>query len=113
MPSSRQVRMTRRATSPRFATRTFPITAQKTSRGLNFGADMEERLVVFHAAGVLDQNLDQLARNVCGDLVHQLHRLDDAQRLPRPDTITHLDIRLLVRRRHPVERPYYRRTHHV
>src|SRR5919199_6062644 len=110
MPSSRQARMTRRATSPRFATRTLLITAYGA---LTFGPDAEKRLVVLHAAGVLGQDLDHLARNVRGDLVHQLHRLDDAQRLPLPDAVPHLDVRLLPRRRRPVERPHHRRTHHV
>src|SRR5919112_6623185 len=105
--------MTRRATSPRFATSILPITVRRPSPRLTLGPDAEERLIVLHALRILDQYLYHLARDVRENLVHQLHRLDDAQSLPDPDVIPDLDVILLPRRRRPVKGPDYRRTHQV
>src|SRR5262249_43903855 len=74
MPSSRHARMTRRAISPRLATRTFlNMTALRCALG---GLDAEKRLPELHRLAVLDQDLGHLPRLVRLDLVHQLHRLD-------------------------------------
>src|ERR687885_366181 len=88
MPSSRQARMTRRATSPRFATRTLPITSrfapgsrEKYDSRSFFGPDAEERLVVLHAPGVLGQDLDHLPRNLRGRDVRYGRELDGGSRV--------------------------------
>src|SRR4028119_805657 len=117
MPSSRQARMIRSAISPRLAMRTLPIiyapspSASTGSRGV--GPEAEKRLVVLDAARVLGQNLDDLAGDVGDDLVHHLHRLDDAEDLPRLDGVPHLDVGLLARRGRPVERADERRADRV
>src|ERR687894_1820822 len=106
--------MTRRATSPRFATRIFPITC-RPSRGLrrSLGPDAEERLVILDTLRVLGQDLDYLTRDVRWYLVHQLHGLDDAQWLPCPYVVADFGVGFSPRRRSPVESSYHRRTHHV
>src|SRR5712691_11782832 len=70
MPSSRAARMMRSAISPRFAMR---ILENKSHR-----LEAEERLA-------------QAARTLRLDLVHQLHRLDDAEHLPLLHHRSHLD----------------------
>src|SRR5512144_2725016 len=72
-PSSLHARMTRRAISPRLAMRTF----------LNMrlaGDDAEEGLAELHRRRVLDEDLGDGAVRLRLDLVHELHRLDDAER---------------------------------
>src|SRR5258706_7387657 len=71
MPSSRQARWMRSAISPRLAIRIFSNTRL---------ADDEEGLAVFDRLAVLDQDRLDGARGVGLDLVHQLHRLEDADR---------------------------------
>src|SRR5829696_8630678 len=126
MPSSRQARMILSAISPRFATRTLPITygpptrrwagpirASRDGTALGLRLEAEERLVVLDAAGVLVQNLDYLAGDVGDDLVHHLHRLDDAENLPGLDGVPHLDVGLLARGGRPVKRADERRADRV
>src|SRR5215203_3368497 len=72
-------------------------------RTLLFGSEVEERLVVLDALGVLGQDLHDLARDVGRNFVHQLHRLDDAQDLASLDPVPHLDVGFLAGRRCPVE----------
>src|ERR1041384_5840211 len=72
MPSSRQARWMRSAISPRFAIRIFSNT------GLS---EDEEGLAVFHRLAVLHEDRLHRAARVRLDLVHELHRLDDADRL--------------------------------
>src|SRR5262245_25115843 len=111
MPSSRQARMTRRAISPRLATRTFlNMTALRRALG---GLDAEKRLPELHRLAVLDQDLGHLPRLVRLDLVHQLHRLDDAEGLALPHHRAHLDERRLVRGGSPVEGPDEGRRHQM
>src|SRR6059058_2066565 len=75
MPSSRAARMICSAISPRLAMRIFEnISGGPASCGL----EAEERLAVLDRAAVLDERLHQAARALRLDLVHQLHRLDDA-----------------------------------
>src|SRR5262245_18611072 len=84
MPSSWQARITRRAVSPRLAIRIF----------LNMSlpeAHLEERLAVLDGLGVLDQAGDDGAIDLGLDLVHELHRLDDAEHLPLLHLLAHLD----------------------
>src|SRR5687767_4357301 len=95
MPSSRQARITRRAISPRLAIRTFLNTA---GPGALRGLDAEERLTELHRLPVLREDLGDLPGDVRLDLVHQLHRLDDAEHLALLHHGAHLDERRLVRR---------------
>src|ERR1041384_7443145 len=76
IPISRQARMTRRAISPRFAMRTF-----LNMRGRLDGCQPDQPLTVFHVLAILGQDLGDLAVGLGLDLVHQLHRLDDADDL--------------------------------
>src|SRR5262245_63043581 len=72
MPSSRHAMITRSAISPRFATRIF----------LNIPRlDGEQALAVLHRLSVVHVDLHNLSVNVRVDLVHQLHRFDDAEDL--------------------------------
>src|SRR5678815_5140515 len=96
IPSSRHARMIRRAISPRLAMRIFLNIASG-------GLDPEQRLTELHWLAVLHQDLGDLPRLVGLDLVHQLHRLDDAEDLALPHHRAHLDEGRLVRRRCPVE----------
>src|ERR1700730_18214339 len=87
-PSSRQARATRSAISPRLAIRTFSNTS------LLDGLEVHQHLLELHPLSVLDHDLGHAARLVRGNLVHQLHRLDDAHRLPRADEVPQLGERL-------------------
>src|ERR1700692_870763 len=95
MPRSLQAQMTRTAISPRLAIRIFSNMSARTNR--------EQGLAVLHSAAVLHQ----LGHNGAGyfrlDFVHQLHRFDYAQHLPRLDGITHLDEWWITRLRTFVE----------
>src|SRR4029453_10781408 len=80
MPSSRQAWITRMAISPRFAIRIF----------LNMPLlclDREQPLAKLHRLAVLDVDLHDLAVILRVDLVHQLHRFDDAQYLAALDGV--------------------------
>src|SRR3954469_23013809 len=74
MPSSRHATMMRIAISPRLAIRIFLNIAPRLDR--------EQPLAVLHRLPVLDVDLYNLAIELRVDLVHQLHRFDDAQHLP-------------------------------
>src|SRR6185295_4337092 len=115
MPSSRHARMTRSAISPRLAIRIFLNTAGFPSGPSSSSrrADAEERLAELHRLAVLRQDLDDPPRLVGLDLVHQLHRLDDAEHLALLHHRPHLDEGRLVRRRRPVERAHEGRGHQV
>src|SRR5918994_6847222 len=73
MPSSRQAQMIRSAISPRLAMRIF--------LNMSGGLDGEQALAVLNGLAVLDVDADDLPVVFRGDLVHQLHRLDDAEHL--------------------------------
>src|SRR5687768_2753275 len=75
MPSSRHAKITRSAISPRFATRIF------LNIGLVGRLDGEEALAVPHGLAVLDVDAGDFAVVLGVDLVHQLHRFDDAEHL--------------------------------
>src|SRR5262249_36384366 len=83
-PISRHARITRSAISPRLAIRTFLNIDDSgpASRG-----DLEQRLAVLDRRTVLDQDSDDRAGDIGLDLVHQLHRLDDAQHLALVDLV--------------------------
>src|SRR5262245_51616279 len=107
IPSSWSARMTRTAISPRFATRTRPNTSHDRPAG--------ERLEVEqHPAGlgglrILDVDRADDRPDVRLPLVHELHRLEDAERLARRDDVALLDEGRRAGRRGPVERPDHRR----
>src|SRR5690606_5841149 len=61
--------------------------------------DAEEHLAVLDWIVVLDKHLAHHACNLCLDLVHQLHRLDDAQNGARFDAVTYAHVGRSVGRR--------------
>src|ERR1700724_3533277 len=71
MPRSLQAQMMRNAISPRFAIRIF----------LN-RPDAKEGFSVFHRLTILNELALDDAGDVGIDLVHELHRFDDAENLP-------------------------------
>ena len=103
MPSSLQAQMTRRAISPRLAIRIFlnmqyDLACDRLQRGGKFSPagyfrwpDGEQLLAVFDGLAVVDQDLDDLAGDIGFDLVHQLHRFDDAEHLADFDLVAGLD----------------------
>src|SRR5688572_13728774 len=98
-PSSRQARMTRRAISPRLATRMRLYMLWLLPR-----VDLEQWLAKFHRLAVFDQAGHDLAGHLRRDLVEDLHGLDDADRALRADVISHLHERRRLRIRAGVER---------
>src|SRR5919106_4874064 len=82
IPSSCSARTTRTATSPRFATRTL---LNKRTAGERL--DREQQLPELDGLGVLDVDRAHDAFRLRLDLVHQLHRLEDAERLPHGDDV--------------------------
>src|SRR5438270_10997808 len=95
MPISLQVRITRNAISPRFAMRIFWNTSARL--------DAEQGLPVLHRLPVLDQDLGDLAVELGLDLVHQLHRLDDAEHRALLHRRSDLDVVRRVGARRAVE----------
>src|ERR1700741_3729048 len=86
MPSSRQALWIRSAISPRLAIRILP----NINEALGGLPDHEERLAVFDSLAVFGQDLLHRAGHFGLDLVEQLHRLDDAQRVARLDCLSDL-----------------------
>src|SRR5690554_3017508 len=88
MPSSLQARRMRSAISPRFAISTLSsivkILAQQSGDG-------DQRLVVFDRLAVFDQDAFDNAGLVCFDLVHHLHRFNDADHITRLDALTYFN----------------------
>src|SRR6266581_1540523 len=78
IPISRQVRSTRRAISPRLAMR---ILWNMGATRLPARLYEKQGLAELHRLGVLDEDLDHASGHLRLDLVHELHRLDDAERL--------------------------------
>src|SRR5260221_848506 len=134
-PISLQAEMMRRAISPRLAMRTFDIgmTVGYCSSVPGFGKclgrpqscrgpasagrpqartsdlDGKQRFPVFDGLSVLRIDLGDHALHVRFDLVHQLHRLDDAEDLPLRDPVAYLHERLRLGIRRAVERADDRR----
>src|SRR5574337_853852 len=61
---------------------------------LRSGLDEEEGLTVLDGLGVLDQNLVDASADLGFDLVHELHRFDDAEDLSFLDGISLSDERV-------------------
>src|SRR5881394_1681974 len=103
IPISRQARWMRSAISPRLAMRIFSNTL----------AEDEQRLAVLHRLAVLDEDRLHRAGGVGVDLVHQLHRLDDADHVALLHRLADLDESLGVGRRRAVEGADHRRLDDV
>src|SRR4029453_4418498 len=104
-PSSRQARRILSAISPRLAMTTL----SSIWRPWTVLFDDEQRLTELDRIAVLDQHRNDATRLVRFDLVHHLHRLDDAQDVARLDLAADLDERLRPRGRRSVERADHRR----
>src|SRR5204863_7306488 len=82
MPSSRQAKIIRSATSPRFAIRIFLNIQRRAERARPLlRSYREQAFAILNRLSVLDINVHDLAVVLRVDLVHQFHRLDDAQHL--------------------------------
>src|SRR5579864_3145786 len=115
MPSSRQARWMRSAISPRLAIRTLSksLSGLRAAMRMPCLSDEEQRLPEFHRLAVFGEDrLDRAAR-VRLDFVHQLHRLDDAQRIALRDGGADFDKRCSTRRRGSIERADHRALHGV
>src|ERR1044071_431843 len=88
-PISRHARITRSAISPRLAISTFLNIGGSSPASLG---DLEQRLAVLDRRAVLDEDSHDRAGDVGLDLVHQLHRLDDAQHLALVDLVVDRDV---------------------
>src|SRR3954447_14023690 len=60
--------------------------------GSAIGIDSEQDLAELHRLAVFHRDLPHRTGNLCLDLVHDLHRLDNAHRLPRRDPAADLHI---------------------
>src|SRR5262249_44545277 len=82
MPRSLHAQITRSAISPRLAIRIFLNMAAGSRRPASaIATDGEERIAVLDGLAALAVHLDHLPRHLGLDLVHELHRFDDAQDL--------------------------------
>src|SRR5689334_25420272 len=78
IPISRHARTIRSAISPRLAMRILWNIRRRSAERLH----QEERLPKLHGLAVLGHDLDDATARLGFDLVHQLHRLHDAEHLP-------------------------------
>src|SRR2546426_6301330 len=81
------------------------VTAPPFGPRLLASLEGEERRAVLHGGAVLGKDAANQAPYLGGDLVHHLHRLDDAQDLARLDQRADLDERRGIRPRPPGEGP--------
>src|SRR6185436_7024610 len=99
MPISRQARWMRKAISPRLAIRIFlNIFSRRCRSGAAGGPrqsrasfDDEQRLAELDGLAVLAQDLADRPGGVGLDLVHDLHRFDDADRVADLDDAADVD----------------------
>src|SRR5438093_424293 len=77
--------------------------------GLPRGLDQEQRLPIFHGLPVLHEDLLDAAGGLRFDLVHELHRFDDAEDLALLDDVTVAHVRVGRRPRGAIERSDHRR----
>src|SRR5574337_1448574 len=110
MPSSLQARWMRRAISPRLATRIF---LNMSVCLLVLSLNDEERLAVFDRLAVLAEDLRDRAGLVSLDLVEDLHRLDDAERVALLHHAADLDERLCAGAGRQIEGADHRRLHQM
>src|SRR5262249_31062812 len=102
IPSSRHARATPSAISPRVAIRT-----------LSNILEVHQRLLELHPVAVRADDLRNASTAVGLHLVHELHRLDDRDRLALVDDVALLDEHLRSRLRRAIERPDERRDDRV
>ena len=69
----------------------------------------EQPLTVFDGMAVLDRYADDFTRDLGFDLVHKLHRFDDAQRVTESHIGTGVDVGRSIRRRSPIKRAHHGR----
>src|SRR5690349_9575343 len=86
-----------------------PAAAGVGGAGLAIRIDAEEHLAVLHRVRVLGQHVLHDAAELGLDLVHDLHRLDDAERLALLDALAHRHERLATGLRGLVVRADHRR----
>src|SRR6266536_5669875 len=110
MSSSRQAEMIRSAISPRLAIRIFLNTRERLS---GRQSNPEELLPVLDRLAVARIDGDDLPLDVRLDLVHQLHRLDDAENFTLRHARTHLGEGFRFGGRRAIERPDDRGRDHV
>lgn len=104
MPISRQVRMIRRAISPRLAMSillnilVWLVNAWNERLGgqASVGVHQEEHLIVFYRAFVFDHHFDDGTADLRFNFVEELHGFDDADYIAFFDVGTHFDVRWLV-----------------
>src|SRR3974390_233758 len=130
MPSSLPPQIARRAISPRFAIRIFlnmngscrstgrvahncPPWQLRESKLPLLLSYSKQRHPILHRTAVIDEPLDDLARGVGFDLVHQLHRFDDAQHLSFFHRVAHAHKRRSSGRCSLVKSPNNRRLYYV
>src|SRR5664279_527547 len=121
IPISRHARWMRNAISPRLAIRILSnsLSAALAAAALEratkrFGSgDDEQRLSELDRLPVLREDRLDDAGLVGLDLVHELHRLDDAQRGAFLHRVADLDERLGAGRGRPVESAHHRAFHQV
>src|SRR4051794_3573282 len=101
--------MIRSAISPRLAIRTF-LNMFRPGTESTALLDLEELLAELDGLAVLDQDLDDRAVDLALDLVHELHRFDDAEHGAGPDLRADLGEGLRARRGRAVERAHQRRS---
>src|SRR5512145_2611745 len=106
IPSSRQAQITRSAISPRLAIRIFLNIASDPAR-----FDGEQPFAILDRLAVLDVRTHDLALVFRGDLVHQLHRFDDAEYLVFLDVLANLHERGRTRLGRTIERADDRGLH--
>jgi hypothetical protein len=97
----------RLAASTNDALRDLAAIGLKMRRNISL-TDEEQRLSVLDRLAALDQDLEDLADRLGLDLVHHLHRLDDADGRLETESRSHRDERLGLGRGSPVERPDHR-----
>src|SRR5712691_11056363 len=93
-PSSCSARITRTAISPRFATKTLVNISGPLNRVERPAVDpfeLEEKLAVLDGLGVPDVDRAHDPLDFGLHFVHQLHRLENAERLTRADRVAYLD----------------------
>src|SRR5208283_3305075 len=127
MPSSRHARTIRSAISPRLAMRIFWIIGSATARPIAPGCSpwrnrqevsassallqLKEPLAVFHRLAVFHQDLQDGALRLRLYLVHDLHRLDDADQRVLLYLGAQVHEGLTLRRGRPVEGPDHGRLY--
>src|SRR5690348_14040902 len=111
MPSSRHARWMRSAISPRLAIRTLSNSLSEPLKAMS--GNQEQRLAEFDGLAVLGEDRLDRAAGVGLDLVHQLHRLDDAKRVALSDAVADFDERRAAWRRRPIERADHRAFHRM